>query len=66
MDNGRLLEELEAGINASESSSEELRSAVLSIAKELTKRDSNFNKRRDMILKEMKRGARIGRHKLVI
>jgi hypothetical protein len=66
MDNRRLMEEIESGINASGSSSEDLRSAVLSIAKELTKRDSQFNQKRDMIVREMKRGARIGKHRLVI
>jgi hypothetical protein len=60
------MEEIESGINASGSSSEDLRSAVLSIAKELTKRDSQFNQKRDMIVREMKRGARIGKHRLVI
>lgn len=55
MDHRRLMEALETSIKASEPSCEALRLAVLSIAKELTQRDSPLNQKRERAL--LKLGA---------
>ncbi|TQN50329.1 hypothetical protein DLNHIDIE_00182 [Acidithiobacillus thiooxidans ATCC 19377] len=69
MDHRRLMEALETSIKASEPSCETLRSAVLSIAKELTQRDSLLNQKRERALKQLKLGAWVcktrGRHQFL-